>query len=117
MILTAGWLLPLTLQTALAGVVTYACAQFPFFRGIEVASFRESMLLAVIFAAVQGVLGYFLAPLNWITLGIFGVALSAAALELADFFVEGVNVKSWGWALLLGAIISGLTLALRLWVG
>lgn len=98
-------LLPV-LQIVAVAAVTFACAQLPFFRGLRVASFGESLLLAGLMAAIYVVLNFFAAPLAWITLGLFGIVVAAVAIELADFIVEGVDVDGWGWALLLAVIIA-----------
>ena len=94
------------LQGVAVATVTFICAQFPFFRGLRVAGFGDSLLMAALLAGIYAVLNFFAAPLNWITLGLFGVVVSAVAIELADFIVPGVDVRGWGWALLLAVVVA-----------
>lgn len=98
--------LTIAVQILAVAAVTFALAHWPAFRGLRVASFRESLLLAGLFALVYAGLNWLAAPLNWITLGLFGVVVAAVALELADFLVEGVDVRGWGWALALAVILA-----------
>ena len=105
------------LQIVAVAAVTFACAQFPFFRGLRVARFGDSLLLAALLALIYAGLNYFAAPLNWVTLGMFSVVVSAVALELADFIVEGVDVRGWGWALALAVIIALTNLGVALLLG
>jgi len=74
-------------------------------------------MLAGLLAVLYTALNFFAAPLNWITLGMFSVVVTAVALELADFIVEGVDVRGWSWALLLAVIVAltnlGVELALQ----
>lgn len=101
------------LQVLAVATVTFACAQFPFFKGLRVNGFRQSLLLAALLALIYAGLNFFAAPLNWVTLGMFSVVVSAVAIELADFIVEGVDVRGWGWALLLAVIIALTNLAVE----
>ncbi len=94
------------IQIVAVATITFICAQFPFFRGLRVDSFGNSLLLAILLAGIYAALNFFAAPLNWLTLGLFGVVVSAVAIELADFLVKGVEVRGWGWALLLAIIVA-----------
>lgn len=93
-------------QLLVVATVVFACAQVPAFRGLRVASFGASLAFALLFGLLYAGLGYVAAPLSWITLGLFGVVVAAVALELADFFVDAVEVRGWGWALALAIVVA-----------
>ncbi|NNF33812.1 MAG: phage holin family protein [Saprospiraceae bacterium] len=72
----------------------------------------KNFLQAIIVALVVGVLDYTLGNvLRFVTLGllswgIFTWLLNAILIQIADYFLSGLKVKNFWWALGLAAIVS-----------
>lgn len=92
---------------ALGGVV-WLCAQY--LEGIEVVDYTRAILAALVLAIVNTLIRPVLAiislPITLITFGLFSLILTAFMVEIMDYFVSGITVHSFWWALLLGVIVS-----------
>lgn len=72
----------------------------------------KNFLQAIIVALVVGVLDYTLGNvLRFVTLGLFSWGiftwlLNAILIQIADYFLSGLKVKNFWWALGLAAIVS-----------
>lgn len=92
---------------ALGGVV-WLCSRY--FDGISVVDFTHAVLAAFILAVVNTLLRPILEvisfPITLLTFGLFSLALTAFMVEIMDYFVAGINVASFWWALLLGLTVS-----------
>ena len=92
---------------ALGGVV-WLCSRY--FDGISVVDFTHAVLAAFILAVVNTLLRPILEvisfPITLLTFGLFSLALTAFMVEIMDYFVAGINVASFWWALLLGLAVS-----------
>lgn len=72
---------------------------------------------AVIFAVVLGVLNLvfkpilklFGLPLTIITLGLFSLVINAIVILAADYFVEGMKIDGFWWALIFSVALSVIT--------
>ncbi len=69
---------------------------------------------ALIFAAVLAILNVFLKPLlvvltipiTLITLGLFLLVINACIVLVGDYFVQGIKIDNFWWALLFSLVIS-----------
>ena len=69
---------------------------------------------ALLFAAVLALLNVFLKPLlviltipiTLVTLGLFLLVINACIILLGDYFVDGMRVDNFWWALLFSLVIS-----------
>jgi len=69
---------------------------------------------ALIFAAVLAVLNVFLKPLlvvltipiTLFTLGLFLLVINACIVLVGDYFVQGIEIRNFWWALLFSLVIS-----------
>jgi putative membrane protein len=90
------------------GGVVWLCAQY--LEGISVVSFKYAIIAAVVLAIVNTLIRPILAiislPITMITFGLFSLILTAFMVEIMDYFVSGITVHSFWWALLLGVIVS-----------
>ncbi len=102
------------LQILAVAALTWLLARVHWFRGIRVASFSASLVLTALVAVTYAVLNYVAASLNWVTLGMFGIVVGAVAVELADFFVTGVEVDGFWWALALSLLVAATNSAIEL---
>ncbi len=92
---------------ALGGVVWF-CAQY--LEGIVVVDYVHAIIaalvLAVINTLIRPVLSLISLPITIITFGLFSLVLTAFMVEIMDYFVGGITVTTFWWALLLGLIVS-----------
>ncbi|WP_297986202.1 phage holin family protein [uncultured Chryseobacterium sp.] len=72
---------------------------------------------ALVFAIVLGVLNLIVTPilkllglpLTIITLGLFSLVINALVILLADYFVDGMNIDGFWWALIFSILLSVIT--------
>ena len=92
---------------ALGGVVWF-CAQY--LEGIVVVDYVHAIIaalvLAVINTLIRPVLSLISLPITIITFGLFSLVLTASMVEIMDYFVGGITVTTFWWAVLLGLIVS-----------
>lgn len=92
---------------ALGGVV-WLCAQY--LDGISVVNYTDAIIAALVLAIVNSLIRPILSiislPITLITFGLFSLILTAFMVEIMDYFVSGITVASFWWALLLGVIVS-----------
>lgn len=92
---------------ALGGIV-WLCAQY--LDGISVVNYTDAIIAALVLAIVNSLIRPVLAiislPITLITFGLFSLILTAFMVEIMDYFVSGITVASFWWALLLGVIVS-----------
>ena len=98
-------------------VAIYAGAQF--LRGVKVTDFSRALIVGLVVAILNATLGGFLdwisTPIRWITLGLFSFVVDAIILMVADYFLKGLTIKNFWWALAL-AILVGVINSLTHWV-
>lgn len=90
-----------------------------FLRGVEVTDFSRALIVGLVVALLNFTLGSFLywisTPIRWITLGLFSFVLDALILMVADYFLKGLKIKDFWWALAL-AIVVALTNSFTHWL-
>ena len=78
--------------------------------GVKIQDFTRAVILAVILALLNATLGAVLqfisTPITWITLGLFSLVIDAFIIKVADYFMKGFEVRSFGWAFLLALILA-----------
>ncbi len=93
--------------SALGGIV-WLSAQY--LEGIEVVDYTHAVLATLVLALLNSLIRPILAiltfPITLVTFGLFSLALTAFMVEIMDYFVDGITVYSFRWALLLGVIVS-----------
>ncbi|MXV37834.1 phage holin family protein [Flavobacteriaceae bacterium Ap0902] len=78
--------------------------------GVQIKNFGA----AIIFALVLGLVNAFVKPLltiltipvTVITLGLFLLVINALMIQIASYFVSGINVDTFWWALLFSILLS-----------
>ncbi len=77
-------------------------------KGVQIKSFLQAIIVAIVIGLLNYTLGTFLkiVTLGILSLGIFTWLLDAILIQVADFFLEGFEVKSFWWALGLAAVVS-----------
>jgi putative membrane protein len=79
-------------------------------KGVEIKNFWSAIfvaaLLAIVNVFVKPILVILSLPITIITFGLFVWVINAALIMLVDAMVEGFKVKSFGWALAFGLVMS-----------
>ena len=65
-----------------------------------------ALVLAIVNSLIRPILAILTFPITLVTFGLFSLALTAFMVEIMDYFVDGITVYSFWWALLLGVIVS-----------
>lgn len=98
----------------LNSVSIYATASL--LKGVEIKNFWSAVfvaaLLAIINIFVKPILLILSLPITILTFGLFVWVINAALIMLVDAMVEGFKVKSFGWALAFGLVMSVISWAL-----
>ncbi len=79
-------------------------------RGVEVKDFVHSLITGLVVALLNATLGKFFDfityPLQLITLGLFSFVVDAVVLMIADYFLKGIKIKNFWWALALAIVVA-----------
>ncbi len=83
-------------------------------KGVQIKSFFTSIgvaiLLAIINTLVKPILVFLTLPITILTFGLFILVINALMLMLVDELVEGMKIKSFGWAFLFSLLLAVLNL-------
>jgi putative membrane protein len=89
-------------------VAVWAGAQF--LRGVQVTDFPRALIIGLVIALLNASIGSFLdwisTPVRWITLGLFSLVVDAIILLIADYFLKGLKIKDFWWALALAIVVA-----------
>ena len=87
--------------------------------GVKVKDFFAAILvaigLAVLNTFLKPILIFFTLPINILTLGLFTLIINAFIIVIIDSVMEDFEVKSFGWAILFGVVLS-ITNGLLFWI-
>lgn len=79
-------------------------------RGVEVQDFVHSIITGLVVALLNVTLGKVLDwisyPMFIITLGLFSFVVDAVLLMIADYFLKGIKIKNFWWALALAVVVA-----------
>ena len=79
-------------------------------KGVEIKNFWSAVfvaaLLAIVNVFVKPILVILSLPITILTFGLFVWVINAGLIMLVDAMVEGFEVKSFGWALAFGLVMS-----------
>lgn len=76
--------------------------------GVTIKSFVQAIAVAVVVALLNVTLGVLLKVLTLgiLSLGILTLILDAILIMIADYFLKGLSVKNFWWALALAAVVA-----------
>lgn len=78
--------------------------------GVHFADFGTAVVFAVVLGLlntfVKPVLKFFSFPISLITFGLFSLIINAVVVVIAEYFVEGVSIDGFLWALIFGCALS-----------
>jgi len=104
-------------QTGLTGtiirVLINAAALFAaawMLRGVNLREFSQALIAAIILAVFNATLGpildFITLPFTILTLGLFSLVVNALLLWLTSRVLSGFEIKSFGWAFLMAALLA-----------
>ena len=97
---------------ALAAAVLAAAYLVP---GISVASFQIALLVAIVFGSInifiKPILGILTLPINFLTLGVFGLILNVLLFWAITLIVPGFTISGF-----LAALLGSLVVSVIMWV-
>lgn len=80
-----------------------------FLKGVQIKSYFTALgvaiLLALINSFVKPILVFLTLPITFLTFGLFILVINALMLMLADALVDGMKIKSFGWAFLFSFLL------------
>ncbi|MBI1223906.1 MAG: hypothetical protein GC192_01600 [Bacteroidetes bacterium] len=81
-----------------------------FLDGVKVTDFPRAIIVGLVVAFLNVTLGSLLEiipiPARYFSMGLFGLIVDAMLLMLADYFLKGITIKNFWYALGLAAIVS-----------
>ena len=92
----------------LNGVAIWLGARF--LDGVKVTDFPRAIIVGLVVAFLNVTIGTLLdiipTPARYFSMGLFGLVVDALLLMLADYFLKGITIKNFWYALGLAAIVS-----------
>ena len=102
-----GIIIRLLITAVVAFGLTYVLS------GVHINSFTTAIVFAIILGIlnliVKPILSILGLPLTIITLGLFSLVINAAVVYLADYFIDGMEIDGFGWALIFSIALSLIT--------
>ena len=81
--------------------------------GVRIEDFTSALVFAVVLgilnAILKPVLSFIGLPLTVLTLGLFSLVINAVVIMLAAYFVKGMEVEGFWWAMLFSIVLSFIT--------
>lgn len=81
--------------------------------GVDISSFGAALIFAIVLgllnALVKPILVILTFPITILTLGIFYLIINTLIILLADYFVNGITIDGFWWALIFSVTLSILT--------
>ena len=75
-------------------------------RGVHIEDYFRAIIVAFVIAILNATLGTFLEIASLGILWVLGLVLDAIIIMVADYFLKGMSVKNFWWALALAIIVS-----------
>lgn len=79
-------------------------------RGVEVGDFFRAIIIGLVLGflnwSIGSILSFLTFPIILITLGAFSLVVDAIVLMIADYFLKGLKIENFWWALALAFIVS-----------
>ncbi len=79
-----------------------------FLKGVEIDGFIRAIWVALVIAVLNLTVGTFVkvVTLGLFSIGLFNLVLNAGLIMIADYFVKGMKVKNFWWALGLALFVA-----------
>lgn len=94
------------------GVAVWLGAKY--LEGVKVEDFSRAIVIGLVVAVLNSILGTVLdfvpSPGTIARFGLFNLLMDALVLMLADYFLKGLTIKNFWWALALAAVVSAVNM-------
>lgn len=81
--------------------------------GVHVTTFSAAIIFAIVLGLlnlfVKPILHLFSFPITLLTLGLFALVINAIIVLIADYFIDGINIDGFLWALIFSVALSIVT--------
>lgn len=78
--------------------------------GVKVTDFSRAIIIGLVVALLNATLGKILhfvpSPERLVSFGLFNLVIDALLLKVADYFLKGLEIKNFWWALALAFLLS-----------
>lgn len=78
--------------------------------GVHIPDFKDALIFALVLALlntfIKPLLVIFTFPITIVTLGLFLFVINALIILLADYFMDGIKIDGFWWALIFSLILS-----------
>lgn len=78
--------------------------------GVSFTSFGSALIFALVLGIMntflKPILQFFSLPFTILTLGLFSLVVNATVVLAAEYFVDGVKIDGWGWAIIFSLLLS-----------
>ncbi|HSN61474.1 MAG TPA: phage holin family protein [Ferruginibacter sp.] len=78
--------------------------------GVHIPDFKDALIFALVLALlntfIKPLLVIFTFPITMVTLGLFLFVINALIILLADYFMDGIKIDGFWWALIFSLILS-----------
>ena len=103
----------LLIRLLITSLVALGLSKYVLTSGVHIDDFKTAIIFAIVLGLlnvfVKPVLKLFGLPLTIITLGLFSLVINAAVILLADYFIDGMQIDGFWWALIFSIALSVLT--------
>ena len=80
---------------------------------VEITDFTSALIFAVVLGLlnliVKPIISLFSLPITILTLGLFSLVINAIIVLIADYFIDGINIDGFLWALIFSVALSIVT--------
>lgn len=80
---------------------------------VEITDFTSALIFAVVLGLlnliVKPIISLFSLPITILTLGLFSLVINAIIVLIADYFIDGINIDGFLWALIFSVLLSIVT--------
>lgn len=83
--------------------------------GIEIRSATTALVTALVLGVLNGILGFFFAPINWISFGLFAILLNIFAFWLTSKLVDGFRLRG-ALSVLIGPLVLSVLNTMIFWL-
>lgn len=101
----------LIIRLLITAVVTYFLTKF--LDGVHLDNFKTAIFFAIVLSIVNLIIKPILKilglPITILTLGLFSLVINALMVLIADYFIEGMEIDGFWWALIFSIALSVLT--------
>ncbi len=81
--------------------------------GVHILDFKSAIIFAIVLGClnivVKPIISILALPITILTLGLFSLVINAVIILLADYFIDGIQIDGFLWAVLFSILLSIIT--------